>query len=280
MPIESGLTQATPAPLKCIAIITCLGRKIIVILSMIVVLALTACSDEVKASPKSMQHGTIPPPLVAPFFNDQTGSSSIVLIDPMRAASFDRIIAYGRMNGCDIALGAIRSKSNRPLVRLFIDTPEAKPLPPADDNLYAAIEEDVAYKAAVATWQRGESERLRKADVAIATFRSDAEKLLAHPANAHSTDLNGAIERARLFLNERRAFSNAATVTPMRAAIFMTDGIETASKAITAKPLDNDVIVIVVNDTSDVLPTLHPIAFEAFSAATNWLCHHAEEVRR
>jgi len=240
---------------------------------------LSGCSGEVKASPKLMQHATIPPPLVAPIFDDQTGSSALVLVDPMRVASFDRIIIYGRANGCDIALGAIRSKSNRPLVRLFIDTPEVKPLPPADDNIYAAIEEDAAYKSALAKWQRGESERLRKADAAIAAFRSETGKLLAHPANAHSTDLNGAIERARLFLNERRVFSNAATVTPMRAAIFMTDGIETASKAITAKPLDNDVIVIVVNDSAAVLPTLHPIAFEALTPAVSWLCRHAEEVR-
>ncbi len=250
-----------------------------VLISTVMIALLAGCSGEVKASPKPTQHGTTPPPLVAPFFNDQTGSSTLVLVDPMRAQSFDRIIAYGRMNGCDIALGAIRSRSNRPLVRLFVDTPEAKPLPPADDNIYAAIEEDAAYKAAVAKWQRGESERVRKADAAIAAFRADAGKLLAHPANARSTDLNGAIERARLFLNERRAFSNAASVTPMRAAIFMTDGIETASKAITAKPLDADVIVIVVNDSAAVLPTLHPLAFEALTPAVSWLCRHAEEVR-
>jgi hypothetical protein len=248
---------------------------------MAVALLFAGCSGEVKASPKPTQNGTTtPPPLVAPVFDDQTGSNKFVLVDAMGAQSFDRIIAYGRTNGCDIALGAIRSTSNRPLIRLFIDAPEAKPLPPVTDNIYGAIEEEATYKTALATWQHSENERLRGADTAIAAFRSEAATLLAHPANARTTDLNGAIERARLFLNERRVFGHAAKITPIRAAIFKTDGIETASNRITAKPFDADVIVITVNDSANVLPAFRPIPFEALTPAVNWLCRHAEEVRR
>src|SRR5437764_606162 len=85
------------------------------------------------------------------------------------------------------------------------------------------LSEDVTFKKQLAAWQRGETDRLRHADALIAEFRVQAKRILAHPANATRTDLNGAIERARLFLSEPRFFGHAK---PMRVALFKTDGIE------------------------------------------------------
>ena len=235
----------------------------------------TGCGDPVTTAPAATP--TIPPPLVAATFPDQSRSMEATATTPITVEQLDPVINYIRAHGGDFGLGPIRRDSNLPLARFHADVPEPKPTPPDEANIYAAVEEDVTFKKHLADWQHGETDRLGRADASIAEFRVRAKRILAHPANATRTDLNGAIERARLFLSEPRFFGHAK---PMRVALFETDGIETVKKTISAKPLDNDVIVIVVNDTPDVLPTLHPIAFEAFTAAATWLCHHAEEVRR
>lgn len=275
MPKGNSQPQHTRPPLFCknVAIITVLGRTYIIFWS--IVLACTmmfvGCSAPVVAAPTKA--GKSYPPLVAVTFPDQSQSMENVPTTPITLNELDPIIYYVRAHGGDFALGPIRRCSNLPLARFHADVPATKPTPPDESNIYAAVETEATFKKELAAWQQGETERLRLADASLAAFREQATRILAHPADATRTDLNGAIERARLFLNEPRFFRG---VKPLRVAIFKTDGIETLKKTIVAKPLDDDVITIIVNDTPDVLPNLHPVAFEAFTAATTWLCAKAE----
>jgi len=275
MPYGNGRSKDTRPPFICknVAIITVLGRTRIIFWSILFGCAtiFAGCGDPVTAAPKKPLKSF--PPLVAAAFLDQSQSMTEVATPPLTPADLMAILTYIRAHGGDFGLGPIRRDSNLPLARMHADLPEPKPTAPDESSIYVAAEEDVDYRKQREAWEKNEADRLRRADLSTADFWKKATPILAHKANATRTDLNGAIERARMFLNEPRIFGG---VKPLRVAILKTDGVDTLKKTIVAKPLDADVIVIVVNDTPGVLPTLHPIAFEAFSAATMWLCAKAQ----
>ncbi|MDQ3281306.1 MAG: hypothetical protein M3Q69_07820 [Acidobacteriota bacterium] len=231
---------------------------------------LSGCSDEAVALPTTAPFATAPalPPLHVVVFVDQTTSMDGARVAPVMAAQFAPVYERLAISGGELAVGLVRDDSDRPFTRLFVPPPpNAPPVRPQPKNVFeaaAARKRDDAERARYAQVQRA-----WRSDITArqAVFARTVEPILAHPADAPSTDIWSALRRADVFLSEPNAFAR-----PTRnVVILVSDGVETASR--TAAPrLSAAAQIVLVNGAGEVgtLASLAPIRFESFDAAIRY----------
>ncbi|MBS1790504.1 MAG: hypothetical protein JST85_22475 [Acidobacteria bacterium] len=224
-------------------------------------------------SDKSKPAGKPDAPIRIASMIDKTGSANQTRTQQPGADSFKPIIERLHKSGGELSVGLIRDNSNRPLLRLRIDTPPTAPVKPNDDkedyaDVLAEKQDEYdkklrAYKREYLAWEQ-ETERR------VAQFTTDLQPLLDQPANAKRTDVFNALFRADLFLAEQEV----GFKEPAQKFILLNsdckDNIGARAKKLT---LRSDAQLLVVNGVGSIGPLerFKPKLFESLDAAMRYV---------
>lgn len=206
-----------------------------------------------------------PSPTRVAIFLDKTGSVKESGVEQVQADDLKPLIEHLRRHGGEIGIGFIRDRSDRPLLRLRIDTPPVAPTEPSDiknpferaNRMATYQEERKRYEEELEDWDSQTSSEIDR-------YLSVVAKKLGQKADAQRTDFWGAVRRANLFLRE----SDASWAHPTkRFAIFITDG-EDNVKTPAELPASGAMIILVNASTSvAALEKLNPVYFDSARAA-------------
>ena len=206
---------------------------------------------------------------------DRTGSTVVNRVPPLAVADFAEIFDLILQNGGEIAVGVIRDRSNRPLLRCRV---EQKPVrhaqaPPDKMNPFLRQRLMREYLAQKNEEDQAESAWKDQSQRRIDLFRAELQGLLETPLAGH-TDIHGAVLRSDLFLAEPDDGWRAAT---RRFAVIHSDGIDNVREPAVA--MRSGAAVLVVNGSASVgaLAPLNPTRVESFAAAIRYIRSHSQE---
>ena len=174
---------------------------------------------------------------------DRTGSTVENRIPQLSVRDLQPFIDLTAETGGEVAVGAIRDRSDRPLIRCPMEQPPAPqtidPPPPhlnvfVKQRLFREYNEALDREArAEAIWHSGALARAQACE-------SRLSELLA-AGLATTTDIRGAVERLRLFLQEPAGKG----ATPLRFVVLYTDGIDTAGKGVAVSLIPDTSVLLV-----------------------------------
>jgi hypothetical protein len=240
---------------------------------------LSTCSPPVsRTEPPPRTTATVSAPFRGASLVDQTVSMRDARVGRISPASFTPVYERLAATGGEFALGLIRDRSDRPLVRLYVPPPPAPPLSSSrPKNIFDAAaarkREDAdraRYEVQLRAWRAEAAARIN-------IFTSAIAPLLDADSDARRTDIGSAILRANLFLAEPTSFSRGTE----NVILLITDGVETVRPS-EAPRLTTHARVLLVNGTGSVgyLGPLHPVRFEGLDAALRFAMEGERHVRR
>lgn len=205
---------------------------------------------------------------------DQTGSTLATRVPALEVADFSGLFDLLVQNSGEIAVGAIRDRSNRPLLRCRVDQkPIRHAKEPSEKNVFIRQKLMRAYLSEKAKEDQQEAVWQDEAQKKLERFRQQLQDLLAAPL-AGRTDIYGALLRADLFLAEPEDGWRQPT---RRFAVFHSDGIDNVRAPSTT--MRSGAAFLVVNGSASLgaLNSLNPTRFESFNAAVRYVISHAKE---
>jgi len=165
--------------------------------------------------------------------------------------------------GGELLYGEIGVNSARPFHRIRIEEPPAYPVAPAHvENPFERAKRNRAFAKQVAAWKNRRDAWAGDATARAATFLERATPSLARKADENATDIEGAVSRAVLALEEPQS---GWSRTPLRVMLLATDGIHTTTRR-SGQPPASD-IMIVVAGAPGVLIRFNPVVFENTASA-------------
>jgi hypothetical protein len=209
---------------------------------------------------------------------DQTESTHETRVPQLKVGDFEDLLSLISEVGGELAVGAIRDQSDRPLLRCRMEPRPAQELiQPPDPNMNVFQRQKLIRKYLAdkqeadrqdAAWR--DRNRMR-AD----SFRRKLQELLGLPL-ADRTDIRSALARARLFLDEP---DGDETQPPFRFCLLHTDGLETLRARGPLASMGSGTTVLVVNGSASLglLAPLHPVQMEGFAAAVRYLRNRLKE---
>lgn len=231
------------------------------------------------------------PPIRAVVFDDKTGSWRQTKAEPTKIEDLEIVIEALKKVGGELAYALIKDESNRGLIRLLINVPPQppqKPEPPQrfetgnlydrerqrerankeyDSNLkgYESMLKEFGDKRAL--WEQETNSKIEK-------FKADVTPLLHSAADATATDVMGALERARTYLDEPDDFW---TQHPRLFALLASDCADNVDKPLTQFKPDMKLLVANGLATANSLTYLNPKLFESSRSALAWIAKHASD---
>lgn len=206
---------------------------------------------------------------------DQTGSTLATRVPQLEIADFGDLLDLLLQNGGEIAVGTVRDRSNRPLIRCRVDEkPIRHAKPPAEKmNVFVRQRLMRAYLAEKSKEDQLEAAWQDQSQQKVEQFREQLQDVLDAPL-AGRTDIYGAVLRADLFLAEPEDGWRQPT---RRFAVFHSDGIDNVRGPNTA--MRSGAAVLVVNGSASLgaLGALNPTRLESFSAAVRYVRSHSKE---
>lgn len=239
------------------------------------------------------QQGSHPAPIRIVVAMDFTGSREKHRILSLTLEDLQPLFALLKKVGGEIAFLAICESSNRPALRLHLESPPrlnaqdfqrvAAPVPPDKNGNPFQLEEQQkqyekefaaynqiqlanqqkleAHKQQLARWQSA-------ADTKIQQYQAQLKPLLSQPSNCQHTDIGGAVTRANLFLAED---TSTWSVPPKNYAVFITDGLDTVGQKPVAFNGETEVFLVNGSGSKGVLAQLPHKSFESPTAAFRYL---------
>lgn len=223
-------------------------------------------------SDKSKPAGKPDAPIRVATMLDKTGSANKTRTQQPGADSFKPVIERLCVSGGELSVGIIRDNSNRPLLRLRIETPPAPVKPNDDKEDYADVlaekqdEYDKKLRAYKQEYKAWEEETERR----VAQFTTDLQPLLNQPANARHTDVFNALFRADLFLAEQEVGFKKPSQKFILLNSDCQDNVGISAKRLT---LQSGAQVIVINGVGSIGPlkSFKPVLFESLDAAMRYV---------
>ena len=234
------------------------------------------------------------PPVKIVILTDKTGSANWTRIQQPQLQDFQLLSHLLNKNGGEIAVGTFCYDSNRPLARVRV---EQQPLlvkatfnhpvtpvePTNQGNAFIYRQHKDEYKQQLAEYQTLSQKDLQilaahnnsvqqwqsQSEVKIQEFMtSQLQPILSQPVDCGSSDIQGGINRAELFLAESDATWRQ---TPQKFAVFITDGLDNVG--IQAAEFETNAEVLLVNGTGSqgIFENIEHKAFESVSAAFQYL---------
>lgn len=263
-------------------------RQIAVALLLVLALSLSGCGDQGQAQgrieaplnratalPKVDEDtGTRPCtgwPKRTVFLFDQSKSTQKTRTEHPTVENLDDVIECGKRHGGSIYAGVVRDTSNQPFAHLLL---VAAPAKPKDADLTGNALIDVDRVAAHARANEGYEKRYRawavRTNASIERFRRSARSLLAQPADARSTDLVTAVERAYVALDEPTPLQWLAKAP--RTLVVVTDGADTVTRR--QVPVASFPLVLIIVNGNGLTGDLHhlrPTRFESFDSMLTYV---------
>lgn len=207
-------------------------------------------------------------PIRIATFQDKTGSSLSTRTEQLGENDFLTPINLLRCTGGELAFGLINDQSNRPLLRLRIEVPPAKPTEPKGGNPFERAEREAAYENQLTEYEENLRIWESQTNKRVNTFMNALKPLLAQKANARTTSIWPAVARADLFLSEQDTDWPRPT---HRYAVFNTDAIDTAHS--TPVTMRSEAKMLLINGVASVgvLEPLAPLRFESAQSAFRFI---------
>jgi hypothetical protein len=204
-------------------------------------------------------------PIKVVLMQDQTISTTWTRTPQLAPGDLEPFRELFHRSGGEIAVGLVRERSNRSLVRKLFPPPVTRPQSPTEKgDIFEDAQSAEDYQNRLKLWREECRRRHERIDQMFDEFLEEIKPLLERKADAGRTDIWGAVIRGDLFLNESDAIWPLPT---HRYFILASDGQDNLSK----KPvvLKSGAQVLLANGSASVGPlgTLNPNPFESVQAA-------------
>ncbi|MDJ0511475.1 MAG: hypothetical protein QNJ64_19830 [Crocosphaera sp.] len=234
------------------------------------------------------------PPVKIAIIMDKTGSVNWSRIQQPKLEDFQILSLLLQRNGGEIAVGTFCYDSNRPLARIRLEQqpvlvnagfnhPVAPVEPTNQGNAFTYRKQKKEYKQKLAEYQtlrQNDLEILGDYQNSIQQWQSQSEvkiqefmttkiqPILGHPVNCGSSDIQGGVNRTRLFLAES---DTTWRQQPRKFAVFITDGLDNVG--IQAAEFETNAEVLLVNGAGSkgIFYNIEHKAFESVPAAFQYL---------
>ncbi|MGB3514151.1 MAG: hypothetical protein WBA93_34075 [Microcoleaceae cyanobacterium] len=252
--------------------------------------------SEVKTA---LQNQPQSPPVKIVIMTDKTGSVNWSRIEQPQLQDF-QLLSPLLKNGGELAVGTFCYDSNRPLARVRVEQqpglvkagfnhPVAPVEPKNQGNAFTYRKQKDEYKQKLAeyeTLRQNDLQTLANYNNSVQQWQSQSEvkinqfmttqlqPVLAHPVNCGSSDIQGGINRAELFLAESDATWRQ---TPQQFAVFITDGLDNVG--IQPAEFKSNAEVLLVNGAGSkgIFEQIEHKAFESLPAAFQYLVTQVNE---
>jgi len=248
-------------------------------------------STEVK---KALANQPQSPPVKMVIITDKTGSADWSRIEQPELKDFQSLLLLLKKNGGELAVGNFCDDSNLALARLRVEQQPVlekavfnHPVPPVKptnqgnafqyrkdmdeykENFaeYETLHQQdlqilAEYNNSVQEWQTQSEEKIKE------FMTGQLQPILARPVDCGMSDIQGGINRAKLFLAESDATWRQ---TPEKFAVFITDGLDNVGME--AAEFDTDAEVLLVNGAASkgIFDNIEHQAFESVPAAFQYL---------
>ena len=214
------------------------------------------------------QPAEAPAPGLYAVFEDKSRSVQTARVAPLQEQDLLTLIDVLRQTGGELSFGLIGEARDRPLVRLRIPQPPARPVERTVQNPFERADEDAKFQAELAQYETLQQRWETETGERINAFLSAVRPRLQEPAHDNVTDVYAALSRAELFLNEPAAVWPRAT---HRYIILNSDGIATAGRK--SVELKSGARLLVINGGGSVgsLAPLNPLRFESKQSAFDFI---------
>lgn len=204
---------------------------------------------------------------------DQTDSANSTRTEQPGVEALQPLIDRIKRRGGEIGVTLIRDRSNRPLLRLRIDSPPTEPTKPSDTgNAYEVAKQLDQYDSDHQNYETKHRDWQRVTESRINAFIQNLKPLLAQRANARATDLFNALTRLDLFLAERNQ-EFAPGLSSRKLILLASDCQDNVGAP--RQPLKSGAQVIIVNGVGSLGslekmdPT--PMQFESLESAIRFI---------
>ncbi|NEP79316.1 MAG: hypothetical protein F6K39_14765 [Okeania sp. SIO3B3] len=242
----------------------------------------------------ALQNQPQSPPVKIAIIMDKTGSAEWSRIEQPQLQDFQLLSPLLKRSGGEIAVGTFCYDSNRPLARVRVEQqpvlvnagfnhPVAPVEPKNQGNAFTYRKQKDEYKQKLVEYEALRQNDLKivaNYDNSVQQWQSQSEgkiqdfmttqvqPILAHPVNCGSSDIQGGINRAELFLAESDVTWKQK---PQQFAVFITDGLDNVG--IQAIEFDTNAEVLLVNGAGSkgIFENIEHKAFESVPAAFQYL---------
>ncbi len=234
------------------------------------------------------------PPVQIAILTDKTGSVEWTRIQQPQLQDFQVLSLLLQRNGGEIALGTFCYDSNRPLARIRVEQqpvlvntgfnhPVAPVEPTNQGNAFTYRKQKKEYKQKLAeyeTLRQNDLEILGHYQNSIQQWQSQSEvkiqefmttqiqPILSHPVNCGSSDIQGGVNRARLFLAES---DTTWRQQPRKFAVFITDGLDNVGTQAAQFEVDAEILLVNGAGSQGIFDNIEHKAFESVPAAFQYL---------
>lgn len=282
---------------------------VLIILSPIFASLLTSCGGTVESkTPTETVSQPLPevkaalenqpqsPPFKAVVLIDKSLSVEGARIKQAKVGDFQVLLDVLQRHGGELAVGTFCSDSNYPLIRIRVEPkPELvnegfnHPVPPIipvnEGNALIYRKKNKEYKEKLAEYEnlrQQDLQRLASYQNSVQQWQSESKvkikefmttqvkSTLEEPVNCGSSDIQGGINRANLFLTE----SDATWIQqPRKFAAFITDGLDNVGVGIQGAEFDLETEVLLVNGAGSkgIFNNIEHKAFESVAASFQYL---------
>jgi hypothetical protein len=206
-------------------------------------------------------------PVLYVVFDDKSGSVASGRITPLRERDLLTLIDSLRLTGGELAFGLIGDSTDRPLLRIRIPIPPARPVKAKVQNAFERAEQDALFQERIEKFEAESKQRNNDIDQRVAAFMSAARPRLQERSVAKTSPINSALSRSELFLNEP---ATAWLRPPHRYIILNSDAIDTTKSALV--PIKSGAKLVLINGTGSlgILGAQNPLRFESVQAALDF----------
>ncbi|MCL2934838.1 MAG: hypothetical protein MGG11_22090 [Trichodesmium sp. MAG_R03] len=247
--------------------------------------------SEVKTA---LQNQPQSPPVRLVIITDKTGSADWSRIQQPQRQDFQSLLPLLKINGGELAVGNFCDDSNRPLERVRLEQQPLlekavfnHPVPPVEPknqgNAFTYRKEKDRYKQELVEYEtrrQNDLQILAAHNNSVQEWQSQSEgkikeflttqlqPILAHPVNCGSSDIQGGINRAKLFLGESELTWRQ---TPREFAVFITDGLDNVGVQPAEFKSNAEVLLVNGAGSKGIFENIEHKAFESVPAAFQYL---------
>ena len=214
-------------------------------------------------------------PLLIAVCPDQTPSRHVYGVPQATVSDFEPLLQILKKNGGDLAICPIRDISNRPLKRCHFDEPPVSNAqrPPATGNVFVREKEMRKYALALRDDAAQATAWQKRSEEALSECRSTLTEALAHAPDAPRTDVNGALLRTELLLNEPQ---NSWSLPPQRYAVIISDGLDNVRGPAPPPLVETKLLIVNSAGTMGSLERFHPLRFESIASAFRFVLNDSQ----
>jgi hypothetical protein len=207
-------------------------------------------------------------PVLYAVFDDKSGSVKTARISPITEHDLTVLIDSLRLTGGELAFGLIGESTDRPLLRVRVPAPPAKPVKSEVQNAFERAEQDARFQDQMDQYEAEMRRWKEEVEKRINAFIEAVRPRLQERTAAKSSPINTALARSELFLNEP---STTWSIPPRRYIILNSDAKDTTKTKLTVIKSGATLMLINGSGSLGILESMKPLRFESMESAVDYI---------